>query len=63
MIDIITLVLTYKGHRLPTVDVINQLMGMFPNHPYAKQKALGSLGGASNSGFITITNGYCERMR
>ena len=40
-----------------------KLIALNPTDKYSKQKAAGSLGGASRWGFIVLNNGIWERMR
>ena len=37
-------------------DAMNKLIALFPNDPYARYKAAGALGGASNHGCLSLDN-------
>lgn len=56
-------VLPRIGQRKLVADIYCDLMALYPNDPYAKQKAAGVLGGSSNSGLIQYDNGYWVRVR
>ncbi len=57
-------VLTTKGMAMDISKLIAALEQCWPNDPYAKNKAYGSLGGAVTNHFISIgTNGMVRRIR
>ncbi len=51
-------VISGKGTIIAKIDLFNSLVNLNPNHPFKKQKALGSIGGAVNSGYI-VDLGNC----
>lgn len=52
------------GDLLSVADAYRELMRLWINDPYARNKAAGSLGGAANGGTIVLdSNGYYERIR
>lgn len=60
----ITRVFPKLGDALTVADAIQSLMALHPNDPYSNQKAAGSLGGASKSGFIVMNSaGLWVRVR
>ena len=56
MQTMITKVFTSKNHTESIADAYNQLQNLNPLDPYKKQKAAGSLGGASRWGTIELNN-------
>lgn len=48
----VTQVFTRKGDTKSIADAYVRLANLNPNDPYNKQKAAGSLGGSSASGFL-----------
>lgn len=59
----ITNVFTKKGQSRTVYDAFTCLANLNPNDKFKKQKAAGSLGGASNSGFITRQGKLYTRTR
>ena len=60
----ITRVFQNLGDTLTVADAMQALMALHPNDPCSYQKAAGSLGGASKSGFIVMNNaGLWVRVR
>lgn len=59
----ITKVFIHPGETKTVASAYTQLMNLNPTDKYNKQKAAGSLGGASRWGFIALTNGAWERMK
>lgn len=49
-------VFTSKNHIEPIVNAYNRLQDINPSDPHKKQKAAGSLGGASRWKFIELNN-------
>jgi hypothetical protein len=56
MKTMITKVFTSKNHTESIADAYSQLQDLNPLDPYKKQKAAGSLGGASHWKFIELNN-------
>lgn len=56
-------VLFGKGNKLEKKDTYMKLLNLNPNDPYAREKALGSIGGAVTSHYIVAKGGYyiCQR--
>lgn len=48
---------------LSVSDAYNQLISLYGNDPYRKNKAAGSLGGAVNGKTIVLRKGFYERIR
>lgn len=63
MPKMITRVFTIKNQKETITNAYGKLIALNPTDKYNKQKAAGSLGGASRWGFIALTNGVWERMR
>lgn len=64
MQTMITTVFSSKSHTESISDAYNQLQSLNPLDPYTKQKAAGSLGGASRWKFIKLNNkGQWVRIR
>jgi len=61
--EMITRVFTTMGHTESIADAYTKLIALNPTDKYNKQKAAGSLGGASRSGFIELKNGQWTRIR
>ena len=60
----ILLVFKSIGDRFSAVDAYRNLLQLYKNELYAKNKASGSLGGAVNGGTVFLgNNGYYERIR
>lgn len=59
----ITKVFTVKKQTETISSAYKKLIALDPTDKYIKQKAAGSLGGASHSGFIERNNGQYKRMR
>lgn len=59
----ITRVFTTKSQKETIPNALAKLIALNPTDKYSKQKAAGSLGGASRWGFIVLNNGIWERMR
>lgn len=51
------------GDRLSISKAYKQLISLYGNDPYRRNKAAGSLGGAVNGGTIVLKNGFYERVR
>lgn len=57
-------VFSHIGKSLTIGTAMSKLVSLFPNDPFARQKAAGALGGASRSGFIALQpNGIWQRVR
>lgn len=63
MKTMITRVFTTKSQKETIPNAYEKLIALNPTDKYSKQKAAGSLGGASRWGFIVLNNGIWERMR
>lgn len=52
-----------KGNKLRKQQLYKQLLNLNPNDPYARQKALGAIGGAVTGHYIVAKGGYyiCQR--
>lgn len=50
----ITKVFSNIGNSFTIGIAMSKLVSLFPNDPFAQQKAAGALGGASRSGFIIL---------
>lgn len=61
--SMITKVFTKKGQSRTVYDAFTCLMNLNPNDKFKKQKAAGSLGGASNSGFLARQGKLYMRTR
>ena len=48
----ITKVLDKKNQTKSKKDVFDELLGLYPNDPYAKQKAAGAVGGSVTQNYI-----------
>lgn len=59
----ITQVFTKKGESDSISNVITKLCKLNSTDPFRLKKALGSIGGAVNSGFIKIIDGMVTRVR
>ena len=59
----ITRVFNTKGQVESIADAYTKLVKLNPTDKYNKQKAAGSLGGSSRSGFIELQNNQYTRMR
>ena len=59
----ITQVFTKKGESDSISNVIKKLCKIKPTDPFRLKKALGSIGGSVNSGFIIINGGMVTRVR
>lgn len=51
------------GDRVSISDAYSQLISLYGNDPYRKNKAAGSLGGAVNGGTIVLKDKFYERVR
>lgn len=51
------------GDRLSISDAYKQLISLYGNDPYRRNKAAGALGGAVNGGTIVLRKGFYERVR
>jgi len=56
MQTMISRVFTAKGQRETIANAYNKLHDLIPADKYKRQKAAGSLGGASRHGFIELVN-------
>lgn len=59
----ITKVFTQKGQSKTIRDSFTALVNLNPNDKYKKQKAAGSLGGSSTSGFLSRQGKVYTRTR
>ncbi len=59
----ITNVFTQKGQSETVKDAFTALINLNPNDKYKKQKAAGSLGGSSNSKFLSRQGKTYTRTR
>ena len=59
----ITQVFRVKGNSESIGNVIKKLCELNPTDPFRLKKALGSIGGAVNSGFVIINDGILTRVR
>jgi len=51
------------GDKVSISDAYRQLISLYGNDPYCKNKAAGSLGGAVNGGTIVLRGRFYERIR
>ncbi len=56
-------ILKTVGARMSVVDYRNAVMGICASNPFAFEKAIGSLGGASRWGIVSIVNGIVTRLK
>lgn len=59
----ISQIFTHRSHKESIRSAYSKLIDLNPKDPYNKQKAAGSLGGASRHGFIVRSNGDYVRVK
>lgn len=56
-------ILKTVGAKMSVVDYRNAVIGICASNPFAFEKAIGSLGGASRWGIVSIVNGVVTRLK